>query len=134
MKRSLRVAMYLAASVFGPSPAGAQVPDHLQCYGIRDPLRLSGIVDLTSPQFGPERGCRVSSAKLYCVPAEKAVQSVVDRATGAPITPLSFWSPPAPGDRVCYKVRCPRPNPPDQQVTDQFGTRMLANLRASLLC
>ena len=135
MKRSLWAASYLAALGMAlATTATAQVPDHLKCYKIHDPLKLSGVVDLDSPQFGAESGCTVSAAKLLCVPARKTVVSAVDRATGAPITPLVFWAPPAPGDRICYKVKCPRPNPPDQQVTDQFGTRVVSNLRPSLVC
>ena len=137
MKWSLWAARYLVALALSMTPAtraAAQVPDHLECYKIRDPLKLAGIVDLNSPQFGRETGCKVSAAKLFCVPASKVVVSAVNKATGTPITPLSFWAPPAPADRICYKMKCPRPTPPDQQVTDQFGTRVLSNLRPSLLC
>jgi hypothetical protein len=35
-------------------PAVAQ--DHLMCFKVRDPLLLSGTVDLDSPQFGAEPG------------------------------------------------------------------------------
>jgi len=39
-----------------------------------------------------------------------------------------------PGDRLCYKIRCPAPSPPDTLVTDQFGTRTVTRLRARLSC
>src|SRR5438445_6079644 len=129
------VAASLLAALL-PAPARAALPDHLKCYKIKDALKLTGIVDLDSAQFGLEVGCKISSAKLFCVPAEKTVVSATDKATGAPITPLPFSHPASDGDRVCYKVKCPTPTTPipDQQATDQFGTRTLAKLKASMLC
>ena len=50
--------------------ASSQVDDHLKCYKIKDPIVLVGVVDLDTPQFGPESGCTVSKAKLFCVPEE----------------------------------------------------------------
>jgi hypothetical protein len=137
MEQTRRAGRYFVTSVVAvgwAALAAAQVPDHLQCYKVRDPLKLRGVVDLDTAQFGAETGCSVSRTSLFCVPARKAVVSAEDRATGAVITPLEFWSPPEPGDLVCYKARCPRPFPADQQVTDQFGTRTLESLRPSLLC
>src|SRR5262249_61302300 len=55
------------------------------------------------------------------------------RATGQPITPLPIAGP-DPGDRLCYKLKCEAPAPPDIEVTDQFGTRTVSGLRAKLLC
>ena len=49
--------------------AHAQTADHLKCYKIKDPVKLKGIVDITTPQFPPELGCKVSKAKMFCVPA-----------------------------------------------------------------
>lgn len=118
------------------APVGAALPDHLTCYKIKDALKLAGVVNLDSPQFGLAPGCKISSAKLFCVPAEKTVVSAADKATGAPIAPLPFSHPASDGDRICYKVKCPTPATPiaDQQATDQFGARTLAKLKASMLC
>ena len=63
-----------------------QIADHLKCYKVTDPLRLSGVVDLNSPQFGAETGCIISKARLFCVPVTKNVVSAEDRAW------LSSWS------------------------------------------
>ncbi len=52
----------------------------------------------------------------------------------ANVEPLPIFGPPAPGDRICYKISCPRPFPPEQEVTDQFGTRAVKRLRPFLLC
>ena len=108
--------------------ARAQVPDHLKCYRVTDPLRLKGIVDLDSPQFGLEPGCSLSRAILICVPVSKTVQSAVDAQTGQPITPLVVAGA-DPGDRICYKIRCATPGPAAQEFTDQFGTRTLVEPR-----
>jgi hypothetical protein len=61
---------------------------------------------------------------------------VTNKATGTPITPLPVSAPPAGDDRVCYKVKCPKPATPipDQSVTDQFGNRTVTKFTASLLC
>lgn len=131
-----------ASNVFAPVAATlgilcasttlSQGPDHLKCYRIGDTLRLSGTADLPSPQFGPDAGCKISKARLFCVPAEKTNVSVVDRSTASPIV-LQAVTGPNPGDRVCYKMKCPAPVP-DQLVSDQFGTRTVRRLRSALLC
>jgi hypothetical protein len=96
-------------------------------------VKLAGVLDLDTPQFGAESGCTVSKAKLFCVPATKTVVSAEDRATGLPITPLPVAGVPTAEDRVCYKVRCDAV-PANQVVTDQFGTRTLERLKASMVC
>ncbi len=123
------IAIGVAASFLsGAGIAQAQIDDHLKCYKIRDSLSLKGKVDLRTPQFGLEPGCKISSAQLFCVPATKTVL----KANVDPLLPI--FGPPAPGDRICYKVVCPPPFPPDTQVTDQFGTRQLTMLKPRLLC
>ena len=113
-------------------PVHAQVADHLKCYQVKDSLNLAGTVDLDTPQFGLDPGCKISKAKLFCVPGTKTNVNVVDKKTNLPITPLPV-SGPDPGDRICYKVKC-LAVPTDQTVTDQFGTRTLTKLKPSLLC
>src|SRR5262245_57624763 len=130
----VRVLLVVVALALAP-PAVAQVPDHLKCYKVRDPLLVSGTVDLDSPQFGVDPGCKIVRGipPLFCVPARKTVVEARDRATGQPITPLPIAGP-DPGDRLCYKIKCEVPAPPDTQVTDQFGTRTVSGFRAKLLC
>ena len=135
MKKAVPTCRYLLALALWLTLAAwarAQVPDHLRCYKVKDPVRLKGVVNLTTAQFGLESGCSISRGTLFCVPATKTVVSAKNKKT--PITPLAFWSPPTGGDRVCYKVKCRRPLPADQQVTDQFGTRTLGKLTPSILC
>ena len=135
MALRLVIAVMVCGTLLAPGLARAQ--DHEKCYKIKDPLKLSANVDLTTPQFGLEPGCTVGTAKYFCAPASKTVNSAVDKATGLPIAPLPVYAPPSTVDRICYKVKCPIPPPPfppDQLVTDQFGTRTLAKFKASYLC
>ena len=124
----LAVIVYTAAA----APATAQVADHLKCYRIKDPLKLAGTADLNTPQFGTDAGCILKNATLFCVPATKTNVTATDKATGTPITPLPV-SGPQPGDRICYKAKCPNLLA-DQSVTDQFGNRTVSKFKASLLC
>jgi len=108
----------------------AQVEDHLKCYKVKDPLKLRGVVDIDSSQFGLEAGCKIKPSKFFCVPARKTVVEAEDRATGTPITPLPLAAPAAPGDRMCYKIKCPLTAIASQEITDQFGTRTLTETRS----
>src|SRR5438874_843507 len=101
---------------------GQSVADHLECFRIKDPVNLKGVVDLDSPQFGPDSGCKIMRAQLFCVPVSKTVKQAADKAKKKPIRPLAV-SGPGLGDHICYKIRCPEAVLPDQEVTDQFGTR-----------
>lgn len=123
----------LTFGLLAPAYTEAQVDDHLKCYKIKDPVKLKGIVDLTSEQFGLEEGCKISKAKMFCVPTAKTVVEAEDKATGGPIDLLPI-SGPDPGDRVCYKIKCPDPQPPDTEVSDQFGNRTLTKFKAFMLC
>jgi len=119
------------------SPAAAILPpsDHEKCYKITDPAKIKGTVDLTTPQFGLEPGCKVGAAKYFCAPASKSNVTVTSK--GVPVVPLPVYAPPAPTDRICYKIKCPVPPPPfppDQNVTDQFGNRTLTKFTAAFMC
>ena len=132
---SRRLAIFLA-TIVGMSlvvtSAHSQVADHLKCYHVKDSLKLAGTVDLDTPQFGADAGCKISKATLFCVPATKTNVVVVDKATKQPITPLPVTGP-DPGDRICYKVKCPAAVA-DQEATDQFGTRTLSKFKVALVC
>lgn len=135
-QRSLIVSAGAAALLAAAAGrAQAQIPDHLECYKIKDPVKLQAFVDLDSPQFGVAPNCTVGKAVFFCGPTAKTVLSAVDEKTRTPIVPLPFSAPPAAEDRVCYKLKCPAPAlVPDQTVTDQFGTRTLGKFKRSLLC
>ena len=132
---SRRVRMLSVVSLFAsPAIVAAQVDDHLRCYEVRDAIKLKGLVDIDTAQFGLARDCKIGPAQLFCVPATKSVSVAEDTKAKRPIDPLSLLSSPAPGDRVCYKVKCKDAPPPDVEVTDQFGTRRIGKLKQNLLC
>lgn len=134
MRPPFRCSVVVAALTLSLSMS-AYAQDHEKCYKIKDPAKIKGIVDLTTPQFGLEPGCKLGPAKYFCAPAFKTVVSVTSNKL--PIVPLPVYGPPATTDRICYKVKCPVPPPPfppDQNVTDQFGNRTLMKFKASYLC
>lgn len=114
----------LVASV--PRAFAQPVPDHLECYKIKDPqARMAYTADLEG--LTPETGCRVKvPAKIVCVPTPKTVTSSPPPpgggATGVPNTFL------------CYSVKCPKNIPPTFDVQDQFGSRTVVPRQSKLLC
>ena len=121
-----------AALIAGP--AQAQIGDHMRCYKIKDTQKLKGTVDIDTAQFGLAPNCKISKASLLCVPADKSNESVIDRRTGDPVTPLPLSALPLPGDQLCYRVKCKDTPPPDTEVTDQFGTRLVTKFKERFLC
>src|SRR5262245_28404815 len=95
--------------------AHAQPFNHEQCYKIKDPIKLDGIMDMDAPLYNVEPGCKVGKAKFFCTPAEKTFVSATDKATGLPIVPLPIYGgPDGTFNRICYKMKCPEPvAPPD---------------------
>jgi len=130
-----KLAAVVAAGLLAGLAATASAQDHEKCYKIKDPAKIKGVVDLTTPAFGLEPGCTVSGAKYFCTPAFKTFVSAT--SAGAPILPLPVYAPPASVNRICYKVKCPLPPPPfppDQNVTDQYGNRTLTKFKAFFMC
>jgi len=133
--RPVAVGMVLALAL-APS-AGAQVADHLQCYKIMDTsLVLKGTVDLTDTLSGTLAGCKVSSAKMFCMGTTKSNPHVMNITT--PLVPLAYTGVDVPDDqaRICYKASCPKLDPPeaDQTVMDQFGQHTLTKLKTTMVC
>ncbi len=132
MQRAQGIARIIVLCGLLGGTSRAEVRDHLECYRVQDPLKLVAVVDLNT-RLGLDAGCRVSAAELFCASATKTVQSAKVRGKAIHQLPVSGSDP---GDRICYKVRCPNSAPPaaDQQESDQFGTRTLTRSRVSLLC
>jgi uncharacterized protein DUF1566 len=133
--RTLAVATLVALAVGGT--ASAQVPDHLQCYKVKDTaIVLKGTVDLQDQLSGPLSPCKISKAALYCRGSIKSNPSVFNITT--PIVTNGFTGVAVADDqdRICYKVSCPKLDPPvaDQTVTDQFGQHTLTKLKTGMLC
>jgi len=107
-------------------PAGAQpVPDHLECYKIKDPApHVSYTADLGG--LAAEPGCTIRvPAKMVCVPATKAGVTPTPPEGGGTGTPNAYG---------CYKIKCPRTTLPTIPLDDQFGSRSVTPSAAKLLC
>jgi hypothetical protein len=127
----------LLAVALGGTPASAQGdPDHLQCYRVTDATlrRLRGTVDLEAPAIGVAPGCKLSKAKLYCVPARQQVRPGTLFDGVHPVTEVPYHGRPAETDRICYQVRCPPSTAADQIATDRFGTHALRRLATDMVC
>jgi hypothetical protein len=120
----LSVVMLASAALPGPVRA---LHDHLECYKIKDPLKLRGVVDVDASPVANALGCKLGKARYFCAPASKTVLS---SNVGTELVPGRELS----DDRICYNLRCPKPPPPDQSVRDQFGQRTVARLAPRLLC
>ncbi len=126
MGRFVRVALSVAlAAATAPGYAPAQVADHLECYGVKDPqAKATYTVDLAG--LAPEPGCVVKvPAKLLCVATAK---------TNVTPTPPGAGAGDPAGRYLCYKVKCQKGVRPPVSSNDQFGTRTLEPRRSKLLC
>jgi hypothetical protein len=123
---SLRTLVGVTATlILGPALALAQVPDHLKCYKVKDPLeKAKYTADLGG--LTPEPGCMIKAPAIqYCVETTKT--NVVPSPPGAPA------GPPA-GRFVCYKVKCDKSALAPVPVVDQFGARDLELKAPKILC
>ena len=135
--RVLRVPVVLlvASVVFPPAwsvaTAHGQSNSALQCFRIKDPLKIEGVVDLDSAQYGLSAGCRLGRATRYCVPVTRSMQSVT-----ANDGPLSFLNVSGPrlGDQICYRIKCSGASDGSQEVSDALGHRVVRRGRARTLC
>ena len=82
-------------------------------------------------RFGLAKGCKIGKAKLFCVPATK-LNPQVKTNLDPPAFPVEGV--PIAFDQICYQIKCPKPFPEDQVVTDQFATRNISKLKPQLLC
>jgi len=118
------------ATVHAQAPAPVGVLDHLMCYKMVDPLQIQAAVKMFSdvqPQFS-QNECTLVKPVEFCVPATKT------RLTPALNTP-NLIGQPLQNDYICYLVKCAgSPLPPDQNVTDQFGTRTHQKYRPFTIC
>jgi len=104
---------------------GAQVPDHLKCYKVKDPI-AKGAYTADLGGLAPEAGCVIKlPGKLLCVETTKTNVS--------PTPPGAAPGNPA-GQFLCYKVKCPKVKPPGIPWTDQFGGRTLQPAAPKMLC
>jgi hypothetical protein len=133
---SRHLAIGLAVVTAWSAPAGAQVADHLQCFKTKDAsIVLKGTVALNTALTGPLAPCKISKAAFYCTGTVKSSPNVFNITV--PITPLQYSGAAVTEDRICYKVSCPKLEPPTPDfpvVTDQFGQHNLTKLKTGLVC
>lgn len=142
------LAAVLGAFVLGAGASLAQ-DDHLQCFKVKDDVKIKGYVDLDSPQLGLDPECKVKSAELFCVPTAKEVIEVVDKRAKEPLEPLDVRPPVLPYqqgaagggflpgvgvDRICYRVKCDKRDISIPQVADQFGVHQFKVKKDFLVC
>src|SRR5215468_9434965 len=116
----------IAVAVLLAGTASAQLMDHLECYRAKDPLKLKAVADLNSA-LGLEPGCSISRTRYFCAPASKTV-------TESNVQTMAVSGQELTDERVCYRIKCAPPFPPDQDVIDQFGTRTLRGLKPAFVC
>ena len=118
--------MMLLASVVFAGRAHA-LHDHLKCFKMQDPLGLRGVVDIDAAPVAAPHGCKLGKGRYFCTPASNTVFNGNTQTSPFPGRELS-------DDRICYNLRCPKPDPADQTVQDEFGPRTVAKLKPRLLC
>ena len=134
----MRNLISVLALVLGAPPADAET-DALQCFKITNETlkSLKGVVDLdATPAFDLAPGCKLTKAKLYCVPAAKRVQAGTLFNGKEPVTPLGYIGPPSEAPRICYNVSCPSPvgTAAEATASDDFGVHEFTKLKTGMLC
>jgi hypothetical protein len=122
----------------GVTPAAAQTPvfDHMKCYKIKDDAASKTYTSDLAPELTHDfqlepgdrivggslvKGCRIKvPAKFFCI-------DIDDQNTHDVVPPYnpSQWTVDGPksGERLCYKLTCPKTVPKKLSIIDQFGNR-----------
>jgi len=114
------------------------VTDDLQCFTVTNETlkKLKAVVDLDTPSIGVASGCKLSKAKLYCLPTQTTLRAgtVVDGRT--PVETIPFGGPPAESARICYGLKCKKPSGTagEQAALDQLGEHRFKKLTTSMVC
>jgi hypothetical protein len=111
--------------------------DHLQCYKIKDTsIVLKGTVTLDDDLSGTLAPCKISSAKMFCTGGAKSNANVFNITNPITVNGHTGIAVPDDQNRLCYKVSCPKLDPPEanQTVTDQFGQHALTKLKTGWVC
>jgi hypothetical protein len=146
--RMLVAVLALGALSLSTRAAAQPVFDHMKCYKVRDDEASRAWTADLAPKLthdfqleqGDEiiggslvKGCRIKvPAKYYCIDVETQ-----DTKQVAPPYNPSQWTVEGPesGERLCYKLSCPKVLPKTLSVIDQFGTRDITLLGvAQWLC
>ena len=119
------VVCIMALGVASVRPVAAQIPDHLACYKVRDPL-AKGTYQADVDGLVPTPGCVIKvPGQLFCTQTTKTNVS--------PAPPGGGSAGPA-GRFLCYKLKCPKTVAPTVAWHDQFGERELTVTRPKVIC
>jgi hypothetical protein len=127
----------LALAVGAPAIAQMPVADHLQCYKVKDTsMVLKGTVGLDDTLSGALAPCKISTAKLFCTPSKRTAATVFNITSPIMVNGHTGIEIPADQNRLCYKVSCPKLDPPEANVTvtDAFGPHALTKLKTGMVC
>ncbi len=129
MSRIETLALALSVSMFLPALNYAGVAplplDHQICFKIKDGIRVRADLDLLSEQFDISENCKIiGNKRLYCTSGNKMAD---------PPPVFEFPDFPDASDQICYRIECPIEQE-DVEVVDQFGVRIVSNLRTRYLC
>ncbi len=122
---------------FGSTAIAQPLHDHLQCYKIKDTsIVLKGTVTLDDDLSGTLAPCKISSAKMFCTGGAKSNAQVFNITNPIAVNAHTGIAVPDDQNRLCYKVSCPKLDPPEanQTVTDQFGQHALTKLKTGWVC
>ncbi len=75
-------------------PVQAQTDDHLKCYQIKGDLKLKGLVDIDTPQFGLDPGCKITKAKARATqesPRPLARGDMLGESSASPVSGQPTW-------------------------------------------
>lgn len=141
MKAIATLALGLCAALFFHAEARAADSagdlDHLVCFKMRDSMTKSARLDLRArlrAEFSAP-GCKLDLDKKnleanaeYCVPASSRNVEADDHDPNVVGAPMS-------DDLICYRVECRATGkPPQHVVTDPFGSRTVAFVKAARIC
>jgi len=138
MSRSWFRSLLSSLGVLVGATCALAVTDDLQCFSVTNETlkKLKAVVDLDTPAIGAAPGCKLSRAKLYCVPTQTTPRAgtVVDGRT--PVEPIPFVGPAAESARICYGLKCKKPGGTagNQVALDQLGEHRFKKLTTSMVC
>ena len=116
------------ALVFSTTTTALAVPDHLQCFKIKDDIAkttYTATITPDDPTFPAAAGCQIKlGAKLLCVDSTKSAVSPAPPGAADGAQPGKFF---------CYKAKCPV-STPVFSGDDQFGAHNIEVKKTQFLC
>jgi hypothetical protein len=141
MKKSTILAIAAVAISLASAAVAQPVFDNMKCYRIRDTqpgkYYTADLVPKLTHDFNTEigdrifggslqKGCRIRvPAKYFCI----EVDPEDAHEANPPYNPAQWTvAGPEPGERLCYKLKCPNVPDKDLDIIDSFGNRRITLL------